>query len=352
MSESSKINLKDCSPREVQEFIQGMQEPSYRADQLLDWMYKKKILDASEMSNLPANLRSKLKEETRIVLLKLKEKLVSQKDGTEKYLFETLDRELLECAVMKQDYGNTVCVSSQIGCGLGCVFCASTRGGLVRNLSPGEMLDQFILSEKHLEGEEGIRNIVVMGMGEPLNNLENLIRFLKTANDKKGLGISFRNMTVSTVGIAPGIIQLAEEGLPLTLAVSLHAPDNETRSSLIPANKKYPLEEVLDACHIYIEKTGRRVTFEYILLAGVNDSPEKASKLARMIKKMLCHVNLIPVNPVGGASLMKPGKKQIYDFMEVLQNHHISVSLRREQGGDIGGACGQLRRRFSGGGTA
>ncbi len=342
----TKTKLKDYSPQKVIDLIKNMNEPSYRGDQILDWVYKKKVFNVDEMTNLPTGLKEKLRRELQVNTLSMEEKLVSPKDGTVKYLFTTLDNELLECAVMKQDYGNTVCISSQIGCKLGCVFCASTQGGLVRNLSAGEMLDQVILGEKYLGREEKIKNIVVMGMGEPLYNLQNLIKFLKTTNDPKGLGISLRNITVSTAGIAPNIIKLGKEKLPITLAVSLHAPDNETRSKLMPINKKYSLEEVLDSCKLYINKTGRRVTFEYILLAGVNDSREKAQKLVRLISGLLCHVNLIPANSVGREDINKPDKKRVKDFYDVVQSKNISVSIRKERGQDIDGACGQLRRRY------
>ncbi len=344
----TKKMLKDYSPGEIIALFKDLNEPSYRADQITNWIYKKKTLNIDEMTNLPVYLREKLKKEVNINMLTIKKKLVSPKDGTVKYLFETLDGELLECVVMKQYYGNTVCISSQIGCGLGCLFCASTKGGLVRNLTSGEMLDQVIIAERYLGEEERINNIVVMGMGEPLYNLNNLIRFLQTANDAKGLGISLRNITVSTAGIAPKITEFAEEKMPVTLAVSLHAPDDQTRSKIMPINKKYPLKKVLDSCETYIDKVGRQVTFEYILLAGINDSNEKAYKLAHLIQGRLCHVNLIPANQVdhvGMEGVRRPDKKRINDFFEILRKNNISVSIRKEQGEDIEGACGQLRRR-------
>ena len=340
-----KIKLKDFSPQKVRDLIKGMKVPSYRGDQILDWVYRKKVQDFDEMTNLPLDLREKLKEEFRVTLLRLEEKLVSPRDGTVKYLFETLDGELLECAVMLQDYGNTVCVSSQIGCGLNCIFCASAQGGLVRNLSGGEMLDQVILGEKFLGRGDSIKNIVVMGMGEPLLNLGNLILFLKTANDPQGLGISYRNITVSTAGITPGIIELAREELPFTLAVSLHAPDDETRSRLMPVNRKYPLAGLMAACRKYVEMTGRRLTFEYILLSGINDSEEKAGQLAELLGGLLCHVNLIPANPGGGEGIQRPDRKRIHEFYQVIEAAHIPVTIRKERGEDIQGACGQLRRR-------
>lgn len=340
-----KIALKDYSTQEVINIIKDMDEPLYRGEQVLDWIYKKKVLNIEVMTNLPLRLRERLKEEVEVSMLAVKDKLVSSKDNTVKYLFETLDNELLECAVMKQEYGNTVCVSSQVGCGLGCVFCASTRGGLVRNLTPGEMLEQVIMAEKYLECGDRIKNIVVMGMGEPLYNLENLLKFLKTANDSRGLGIGWRNITISTAGIAPKIVEFAREKLPVTLAVSLHAPEDELRTSLMPINRKYPLKKLLDSCKIYIEKVGRRITFEYVLLKGINDTPETAEKLAHLLTDILCHVNLIPANPVGEEGITKPGKKRVREFREMLEANNIPVSIRKERGEDIEGACGQLRRR-------
>ena len=339
-----RIRLKDVPPQEVVRILEDMGEPAYRADQILDWIYEKKVLDPDEMRNLPAPLRERLKRETHTILLKMLEKQVSPADETVKYLMQTLDGELLECAVMKQDYGRTVCISSQIGCSLGCIFCASTRDGMARNVSPGEMLDQVILAEQDLR--EGIHNIVVMGMGEPLYNLENLLAFLKAANNPKGLGVSLRNITVSTAGIVPKILELAEERLPITLAVSLHAPDDATRSKLMPINKKYPIKDLLAACQAYAKKTGRRITFEYILAAGVNDSREQARALVRLLGGLLCHVNLIPVNPVGEEGLQRPGGERIREFQDIISQSNISVTLRKERGTDIEGACGQLRRRY------
>jgi len=341
-----KTVLKNYSPTEVFNLISQMDEPSYRGTQILDWLYKKKAYHFDEMTNLPLYLREKLKKHVQASTLQIKERIVSPKDGTVKYLFKTMDEQLIECAVMKQDYGNTVCVSSQIGCGLGCVFCASTRGGLVRNLTSGEMLDQVIMADKHLSSKENINNIVVMGMGEPMLNLSNLVQFLETAHDPKGLGISYRNMTVSTSGITPQIYKFAQLKLPVTLAVSLHAPDNKTRSRLMPVNNKHPLEDLLESCQTYINKTGRRVTFEYILLAGINDHDEKAQQLAFLTGELLCHINLIPANQVGGHNLRRPETKRTRAFLKILSKHNISASIRKERGADIEGACGQLRRRY------
>lgn len=343
---ADKIILKNYSPQEVINFIKDLNQPSYRADQILDWAYKKKVLQFDEMKNLPASLKNVLKTEVQLITLQMEDKMVSAKDGTVKYLFRTLDDELLECAVMKQDYGITVCISSQIGCGLSCKFCASTKNGFVRNLSTGEMLDQVILAEKYLKEEERIKNIVVMGMGEPLYNLGNLNKFLKTANDRKGLGISLRNIAVSTAGIVPKIIELAEEKLPITLAISLHAPDDKTRSKIMPINNKYPLAALLEACKTYVDQVGRRITFEYILLADINDRNEDAEKLVHLLSGLLCHVNLIPVNPIGEEGIKRPDKKRIKEFYEIISAKNISVSIRKERGEDIDGACGQLRRRF------
>ncbi|UMZ73301.1 23S rRNA (adenine(2503)-C(2))-methyltransferase RlmN [Natranaerofaba carboxydovora] len=346
MSKTKKA-IKNLSTDEVKYLIKEMGEPSYRADQILDWLYKKKATRFDEMTNLPNNLRENLKNELETNLLTLVKKMISNEDGTEKFLYKTQDGELLECALMKQDYGNTICVSSQIGCGLACAFCASSKGGFVRNLTSGEMLDQFILSEKYSDDDESIKNIVVMGMGEPLYNYSNLINFLKTVNSEKGLGISYRNVTVSTCGIVPKIIKLSEERLPITLAISLHAPDDKTRSKIMPINEKYSIKDILDSCKIYMDKVGRRVTFEYILIKGVNDSIKKAKDLSRLLKGLLCHVNLIPVNPIDEFNMNRPEQKQINDFYETLRQNKISVSIRKERGTDIEGACGQLRSKYS-----
>ncbi len=342
----AKIGLKNYLPDEVNRLIKELGEPSFRADQILDWIYKKKVSNWEDMTNLPIKLREKFKSELQVDLLTIEDKSISGKDGTEKYLFKTMDDKLLECSVMKQSYGNTVCVSSQIGCGLSCKFCASSRGGLIRNLTTGEMLDQVIMAERNLETDARINNIVVMGMGEPLYNLNNLVKFLKLANDPKGLLISMRNITVSTAGIAPKIEDFSREKLPVTLAVSLHAPDNETRSKLMPINDKYSIEDILDSCKIYIDKVGRRITFEYVLIQGINDSQEKASQLATLLKGLLCHVNLIPANPIGNEDIKRPDKKSIQDFYRVLEDRKISVSIRKERGSDIEGACGQLKSRY------
>lgn len=343
---ATKIVLKDYLPQEIRKLIQEMNEPSYRAEQILDWMYKKKAINFAEMTNLPSSLRDKLALDAELITLQLAEKVTSSKDGTEKFLFKTRDNEFIECALMKQDYGNTICVSSQIGCGLGCVFCASAKGGLVRNLSVGEMIDQVILAEKKMSGKDKINNIVVMGMGEPLHNLSNLLKFLEMLNSDDGLGISFRNITVSTAGIAPQIVELAVKRLPITLAVSLHASDNETRSTLMPINKKYPLEELLASCKLYVDKVGRRITFEYILLKDINDSVKQAKDLVHLLEGMLCHVNLIPANQATERELLRPPQKRIKEFHNILDKNGIPVSIRREQGADIEGACGQLRRRY------
>ncbi len=340
--------IKDFSPQKLVKLIGEMGEPAYRANQVLSWLYKNKVTGFEEMTNLPAGLRERLAERFVIDSLTVKERLVSPKDGTVKYLFSALDGHLLESAVLRQDYGNTVCVSCQIGCGLGCVFCASTDGGLARNLSAGEMLDQFILGEKGLGGAEKIKNIVVMGMGEPLNNLGELLIFLRTANNPKGLGIGYRNITVSTAGIVPKILELANENLPINLAVSLHASDNETRSRLMPVNKKYPVETLIDACQKYFAATGRRVTFEYALMAGLNDSPLQAKGLVKLVKEkdMAAHINLIPVNPAGREGIKSSSGEIVNRFYEIIDNGGITVSIRRERGKDIEGACGQLRRRY------
>lgn len=343
---NKKKKIKNFTVKEVYEYISSLKEPNFRAKQLLDWIYEKKVSDFEEMTNIPLALRNRLKEDLEINTLTLADMLSSEKDDTIKFLYQLEDGEVIETVVMKHDYGNTVCISSQVGCKMGCSFCASTAGGYVRDLTSGEMLDQVIISENYLSASEKIKNIVVMGMGEPLLNYSNLLRFLKLANDPLGLDISFRNITVSTVGIVPGIYELAKEKLPLTLAISLHAPDNLTRSRLIPINEKYPIEEVITACEKFINSVNRRITFEYILIEGVNDTHKQALELASLIKGMLCHVNLIPANPVGGLGHKGSSREKLKNFYDILENEKIPVSIRKERGTDIEGACGQLRRRY------
>ena len=296
------------------------------------------------MSNLSAALREKLKERCVLTTLKMLEVQTSKIDGTQKYLFALPDGNVVESVLMKYKHGNSVCISSQVGCKMGCRFCASTIGGWTRNLLPSEMLEQIYRIQK-LSGER-VSNVVVMGTGEPLDNYDNLLQFIRLLTDENGLHISQRNVTVSTCGIVPKMYELAEENLQITLAISLHASNQAKRAELMPIANKYSINEVLEACRNYFEKTGRRLTFEYSLVGGKNDTKEDAEELAHLIKGLNCHVNLIPVNPIKERDYVQSDKKVIENFKNKLEKYQINVTIRREMGRDIDGACGQLRKSY------
>ena len=347
------LDLKDCHGRkdiksmsyeEVTEEMAALGEKSFRAKQLYDWIHVKLAERFDDMSSLSKELRQKLKENYSLTCLKLAEERVSRTDGTRKYLFGLEDGNIIESVWMQYHHGNSVCISSQVGCRMGCHFCASTLDGLERNLRPSEMLDQ-IYRIQAMTGER-ISNVVVMGAGEPMDNYDNVVRFLRLISHKGGLNISQRNLTVSTCGIVPGIRRFAEEGLQATLALSLHAPNDEVRRTLMPVANSYRLKEVLAACRYYFEKTGRRLTIEYSLVQGVNDNLEEARALAELIKDQHGHVNLIPVNPVKERPYIQSSQKAISRFKNLLEKNGINVTIRREMGRDIGGACGQLRKSY------
>ena len=339
-----KTDIKSLTLEELKEYFKGMGEKPFRAGQLYQWMHEKLAASYDEMTNLSRELREKLKETTTYVSLEQVCVRISQIDGTRKYLFRLEDGNVIESVLMKYKHGNSVCISSQVGCRMGCRFCASTLDGLERNLLPSEMLDQIYRIQK--DTGERVSNVVVMGSGEPMDNYDNLIRFIRLLSGEGGLNISQRNITVSTCGIVPRIRQLAEENLAITLALSLHAPNDEVRKSLMPVARVYPISEVLDACHYYFEKTGRRLTFEYSLVQGVNDNLEEARALVHLIKDQHGHVNLIPVNPIKERDYVQSGKKAIEAFQGYLEKNGINVTVRREMGRDIDGACGQLRKSY------
>lgn len=339
-----RVDIKSLSLKELQAELLARGEKAFRAGQIYGWMHEKLAPGFQEMSNLSKSLREALEEEYEYVNLEIVEVQRSKLDGTCKYLFRLPDGHVIESVLMRYHHGNSVCISSQAGCRMGCRFCASTIGGLVRSLRPSEMLDQIYRIQR--DTGERVSNVVVMGTGEPLDNYENLLRFLRLLTDEHGLHISQRNITVSTCGIVPRIRELAGEDLAITLALSLHAVTQEKRAELMPIAHKYPLSEVLDACAYYFEKTGRRLTFEYSLVGGVNDHPEDARQLAALAKPVHSHVNLIPVNPVTERSYVQPDKKVIVNFKNELEKYGINVTIRREMGRDIDGACGQLRRRY------
>ncbi|MGI6484972.1 MAG: 23S rRNA (adenine(2503)-C(2))-methyltransferase RlmN [Tepidanaerobacteraceae bacterium] len=337
-----KINLKGMSIDQLEKFTTEMNEPAYRAKQIFRWIYNKGKTQFDEMTDLPGELIVKLKQSATIGTIKINKKYPSFIDDTVKYVFLLEDGNLIEGVKMKYSFGITACISSQVGCGMGCSFCASTVGGYVRNLRCGEMVDQIIMIQQ--DSGEKVSRVVVMGSGEPLLNYDELISLLRILNSDMAFNISYRKITVSTCGIVPEIKRLANENLPITLAVSLHAPDDSIRNKLMPINKRYSILQLLDACKYYIIKTKRRVTFEYVLIDGINDSPECSFKLAGLLKDLLCHVNLIPLNPVKGFDYAKSNPEKVKAFQKVLEKAGISVTIRRELGADIEGACGQLRR--------
>ena len=339
-----KTDIKSLDYEELQQFMASLGEKPFRAKQLYEWMHEKLAADLDEMTNLSKGLRKKLKETTDYTSLEVVERLVSGIDGTEKYLFRLSDGNVIESVLMRYHHGNSVCISSQVGCRMGCRFCASTLGGLTRNLKPSEMLDQ-IYRIQQVSGER-VSNIVVMGTGEPLDNYDNLLKFIRLLTDEHGLNISQRNITVSTCGIVENIRRLANEKLQITLAISLHASNQEKRKELMPIAYKYDIHEVLDATRYYFGQTGRRITFEYSLVGGVNDTEEDARELSALVGDINCHVNLIPVNPIKERSYVQSNHAVIEAFKNKLEKNLINVTIRREMGRDINGACGQLRKSY------
>lgn len=340
-----KTDIKSLTYGELEEWIQSIGEKKFRAKQLYQWMHIKMTDSVGAMTNIPAKLREQITETCTFTVLKQVTVQESALDGTRKYLFELSDGHMVESVLMRYKHGNSVCISSQVGCRMGCRFCASTLDGLVRNLTPAEMLEQIYRISA--DTGERVSNVVVMGTGEPLDNYENLLIFIQMLTDEYGLNISQRNLTVSTCGIVPKIRELAKEKLQMTLALSLHASSQEKRMELMPVAKAWDIRDVVDACRYYFEQTGRRITFEYSLVAGVNDTPGDADRLAGLIGGLNCHVNLIPVNPIKERNFVQPDTKAVQDFKNKLEKCRINVTIRREMGRDIDGACGQLRKRFT-----
>ena len=337
-------DIKSMTLEELQEYFVKLGEKAFRAKQVYQWMHEKLASSYDEMSNISKDLREKLQSQGEYTKLNMVQVQESAIDGTRKYLFELPDGNLVESVWMKYHHGNSVCISSQVGCRMGCRFCASTLDGLERNLLPSEMLEQIYSIIRHTG--ERVSNIVIMGTGEPMDNYDNFLRFIRMISDEKGQNISQRNITVSTCGIVPNMRRLAEEKLQITLALSLHATTDEKRKQLMPIANKYSLKEVIEACKYYFEKTGRRITFEYSLVAGVNDTKEDAEELVALVRGMNCHINLIPVNPIKERSFEKPSKKSADNFKNKLEKSGINVTIRREMGRDIDGACGQLRKSY------
>ena len=337
-------DIRSMTLEELKEAMTALGEKPFRAKQIYEWLHVRLVDDFDEMTNLSRALREKLRENYALWPLQALRMQTSKIDGTKKFLFALSDRQVVESVWMQYHHGDSVCISSQVGCRMGCKFCASGIGGLVRNLTVGEMLAQVYAIQK-LTGER-VSNVVVMGTGEPFDNYDTLIQFLRMLTDTNGLNISQRNITVSTCGIVPKIRAFAEEDLQVTLALSLHASDNEKRKELMPIAYTYSLGEVMDACRYYFQKTGRRMTYEYSLVGGVNDTREDAKALAGLLRGQNCHVNLIPVNPVKEKGYVQPDRTAVLDFKDKLEKYGINATIRRELGRDIDGACGQLRRSY------
>ncbi len=336
-----KINLKDLTLPELEDFLISNGEQKFRAKQIFKWL-SLGVTDFDEMTDISKALRAKLGEISYISKITIVRKLVSKIDKTTKYLFKLGDGNTVEAVIMYYKHGITICISSQVGCRMGCKFCASTIGGLVRNLSAGEILDEVIFAQKDIG--ERISNIVMMGIGEPLDNFDNVIKFLKNVNDPLGLNIGYRHISLSTCGIVKNIVELEKADIPITLSISLHAPTNDLRSEIMPVNKAYDVDTLIDACKHYVNATRRRISFEYTLINGVNDSENVARILAKKLKGMLCHVNLIPVNEVDETGFKKSGRQTVEKFTKVLEKNGITTTVRRKLGSDINASCGQLRR--------
>ena len=336
MNEIKNLNLK-----ELQAALSG--QPAFRAKQVYTWLHRG-VRSFDEMTDLPKSLRETLARTWLLTAPQVVRRQESRLDGTVKYLWRLHDGNCVETVLMKYHHGNTVCISSEVGCPMGCAFCASTIGGLVRKLSAGEMLDEVLFTE--LDSGQPVSNIVLMGIGEPLDNYDNVCRFLELVNSEGGMGIGMRHISLSTCGIVPKILELAESRLQLTLSVSLHAPDDETRSRIMPVNRRWPVEELLEACRVYFAKTGRRVSFEYAMIRDVNDSPEAAALLLKRLRGLPAHVNLIPLNNVEESPLKPSSRETVLRFQHTLEAQGVACTVRRTLGSDIDASCGQLRRKY------
>lgn len=349
MIEQGKLtNLYDLSREELIEFVRDQDLPLYRADQLWNWLYKTPVSDLDEMTNLPRSLRAKLASEVEIYFGSQESVQQSADGNTTKVLFRLRDGIYIETVLMKYDKRNTVCVSTQAGCAMGCVFCATGQMGYLRNLSPGEIVNQVLFFARSLSDEGGrVSNVVLMGMGEPLHNYDNTMTAIDTLTHPDGYNLGARKITISTVGMVPAIRRFADEKRQVSLAISLHAATDEERDRLIPVNHRWPLSELMDACHYYFSRTGRRITFEWALISDQNDTIEQASALGRLLHGMICHVNLIPLNPTSGYGGKPSTRHQVSAFQDELQRFGVSSSVRVRRGIDIDAGCGQLRERFS-----
>ena len=337
-------DIRSCDEEEMKEIVAQYGEKPFRAKQLMEWIHGKQVETFEEMTNVPEKLKNKLKDDFIISGVSIVEKQVSRKKDTAKYLFSLSDGNVIESVWMKYRHGNSVCISSQVGCRMGCTFCASTLSGLTRHLTAGEMLSQIY--EIQRETGERVSNIIVMGMGEPLDNYDNLVKFIRLVSGEKGLHISQRSITVSTCGLVDKIRTLMEEQLQITLAISLHAPNDSIRRQTMPVANKYSMEEIFQVCREYFDKTGRRITFEYSMIRGVNDKEEHALELAERCRGLNCHINLIPLNEVKERDCLRSRAEDIDRFKIILENNRINVTIRREMGSDIDAACGQLRKKY------
>ena len=338
------MNLKSLTQTELAEVFKNMGQPAFRAGQVYGWL-QKGIYGYDEMTNVPKSLRTVLEERYPLCPPKVVRRQESKKDGTIKYLWQLHDGNCVETVLMRYHYGNTVCISTEVGCRMGCAFCASTLGGLVRKLEPFEMLDQVAFTQR--DSGLPISHIVLMGIGEPLDNFENVMRFLELVNSEKGLNISMRHISLSTCGLVPKIDQLAAKKLQLTLSVSLHAPNDDIRRTIMPVSRAYPIEELLDACRRYYAATSRRISFEYAMIQGVNDRPQDARELIRRLKGLPAHFNLIPLNHVEESPLKPSTRADVAAFQKLLEDGGIPATVRRTLGGDIDASCGQLRRKYT-----
>lgn len=341
------VNIFGLNIDEIKEAISKLNIPSYRSKQIADWMYKKGKNSFYDMTNLPKNLQSTLATEFEISPPTLTQRLDSKYGDTSKFLLSFDENTAVETVLMRKKYGNSVCVSTQAGCNMGCAFCASTLLGLSRNLTATEMFGEVYYVENELRKEGiSVTNLVLMGSGEPLMNYDEVIKFLRLIHDENIMGIGYRNITLSTSGIVPNIYRLIEENLPITLSISLHAPNDELRTKLMPINKKYPLKDVVEAGRFYAERTKRRLTYEYILIDGINDEKNHAVELSELLRGQLANVNLIPINPVKERNFYRPSKEKIAAFLNYLLKSNISATVRKEMGKDVNAACGQLRNRY------
>ena len=339
-----KDHLKSMTLQELAQLLKSLGQPAFRAKQVYTWLHKG-VRSYEEMTNIPQQLRNALAERFPICAPEAVRKQESQKDGTIKYLWNLSDGNCVETVLMRYHYGNTVCISTEVGCRMGCAFCASTLGGLVRKLEPYEMLDQVLFTQ--VDSGLPVSHIVLMGIGEPLDNFENVLRFLELVNSPEGMNISMRHISLSTCGIVPMIDALAEKKLQLTLSVSLHAPTDEIRNTIMPVNKAYPTEELLSACRRYYEKTGRRISFEYAMINGVNDTDEAARLLLKRLKGLPAHFNLIPLNHVEESPLKPSTRQSVMRFQKILEDGGVPATVRRTLGSDIDASCGQLRRKYT-----